>query len=92
MIRENERKVPSGYLMIVVLFLAEAATVYWFVQELQAISVFGIIAASTAMTIVFVFWFGFFMVHPNEARVSFTLEIYDFVPRFAPRDATCQKD
>ena len=69
MIRENERKVPSGYLMIVVLFLAEAATVYWFVQELQAISVFGIIAASTAMTIVFVFWFGFFMVHPNEARV-----------------------
>ena len=69
MIRENERKVPSGYLMIVVLFLAEAATVYWFVQELQAISVFGIIASSTVMTIVFVFWFGFFMVHPNEARV-----------------------
>ena len=69
MIRENERKVPSGYLMIVVLFLAEAATVYWFVQELQAISVVGIIASSTVMTIVFVFWFGFFMVHPNEARV-----------------------
>ena len=69
MIRENERKVPSGYLMIVVLFLAEAATVYWFVRELQAISVFGIIASSVAMTIVFVFWFGFFMVHPNEARV-----------------------
>lgn len=69
MIRENERKVPSGYLMIVVLLLAEAATVYWFVKELQAISVFGIIASSTAMIIVFVFWFGFFMVHPNEARV-----------------------
>ncbi|MDH3988173.1 MAG: SPFH domain-containing protein [Gammaproteobacteria bacterium] len=69
MIRENERKVPSGYLMIVVLFLAEAATVYWFVQELQAISVFGIIASSTVMAVVFVFWFGFFMVHPNEARV-----------------------
>jgi regulator of protease activity HflC (stomatin/prohibitin superfamily) len=55
--------------MIVVLFLAEAATVYWFVQELQAISVFGIIASSTVMAVVFVFWFGFFMVHPNEARV-----------------------
>jgi len=69
MIRENKRNVPSGYLMIVVLFLAEAATIYWFVQEIQAISVFGIIASSIAMTIVFVLWFGFFMVQPNEARV-----------------------
>ena len=69
MIREKERKVPSGYLMIVVLFLAEAATIYWFVQEVQALSVGGIIASSTAMTVVFILWFGFFMVHPNEARV-----------------------
>jgi regulator of protease activity HflC (stomatin/prohibitin superfamily) len=69
MIREKERKVPSGYLMIVILFLAEAATIYWFVQELQALSVGGIIASATAMTIVFILWFGFFMVHPNEARV-----------------------
>jgi regulator of protease activity HflC (stomatin/prohibitin superfamily) len=69
MIRENERKVPSGYLMIVILFLAEAATIYWFVQQVQQMSVTGIIASATVMTIVFILWFGFFMVHPNEARV-----------------------
>ncbi len=69
MIREKERKILSGYLMIVVLFLAEAATIYWFVQELQAISISGIITSAIAMIVVFVLWFGFFMVHPNEARV-----------------------
>lgn len=69
MIREKVRKVPSGYLMIVILFLAEAATIYWFVRALQAVSVGGIIASATAMTAVFILWFGFFMVHPNEARV-----------------------
>jgi len=69
MIRENERKVPSGYLMIVVLFLVQAASVYWFVRELQVLSIAGIISASIVMTIIFILWFGFFMVNPNEARV-----------------------
>jgi regulator of protease activity HflC (stomatin/prohibitin superfamily) len=69
MIRENERQVPSGYLMIVVLFVAEVAAIYWFVQELRAFSIPGIIGASLLMTIVLVLWFGFFMVNPNEARV-----------------------
>jgi len=69
MIRENERKVPSGYLMIVVLFLVQATSVYWFVRELQVLSIAGIISASIVMTIIFILWFGFFMVNPNEARV-----------------------
>jgi regulator of protease activity HflC (stomatin/prohibitin superfamily) len=69
MIRENERKIPSGYLMIVVLFIAEAGSIYWFVQEIQALSVAGIIASSILTTIILILWFGFFMVHPNEARV-----------------------
>jgi regulator of protease activity HflC (stomatin/prohibitin superfamily) len=55
--------------MLVVLFIAESATIYWFVQELIAISVAGIIASAIAMMLVFILWFGFFMVHPNEARV-----------------------
>ncbi len=59
MIREKERKILSGYLMIVVLFLAEAATIYWFVQELQAISISGIITSAIAMIVVFVLWFGY---------------------------------
>ena len=69
MIREIERKVPSGYLMIVILLLAEGAAIYWFVRELQALSVAGLIASSIVMMIVLILWFGFFMVHPNEARV-----------------------
>lgn len=69
MIREKEKKLASGYLMIVVLLLAEAATIFWFVRELQAVSVAGIIVSSLAMTGVFILWFGFFMVHPNQARV-----------------------
>jgi regulator of protease activity HflC (stomatin/prohibitin superfamily) len=69
MIRENERTIPSGYLMIVVLFIAEAGSIYWFVQEIQALSVPGIIASSILTTVVLILWFGFFMVHPNQARV-----------------------
>ncbi|MDH3439299.1 MAG: SPFH domain-containing protein [Gammaproteobacteria bacterium] len=69
MIREKQRQVPSGYPMIVLIILAQAATIYWFVQGVLAISVPTIIAAGIAMTLVFILWFGFFMVHPNEARV-----------------------
>jgi hypothetical protein len=69
MIRENVRKVSSGYLMLVVLFIAEAAMIYWFVQSVQSFTTSGIISAAIGMTLVFVLWFGFFMVHPNQARV-----------------------
>lgn len=69
MIHETERKVPSGYLVLLVLFVAEIATIYWFVQSLIAISPSGLIASGTVMLILLVLWFGFFMVHPNEARV-----------------------
>ena len=69
MVREIVRKVPSGYLMIVLLFAAEAAAVYWFVRQVQAISVTGIILSAIVMIVILILWFGFFMVHPNEARV-----------------------
>jgi len=69
MIREKQRHVPSGYLMIVLILLAQAATIYWFVQGVLAISVPNIVSAGIAMSLVFILWFGFFMVHPNEARV-----------------------
>jgi len=69
MIRENVRKVPSGYLMLVLIFAAEAAMIYWFVRSVQTFSTSGIIWSGIAMSLVFVLWFGFFMVHPNQARV-----------------------
>jgi len=69
MIRENVRKVPSGYLMLVLIFAAEAAMIYWFVRSVQTFSTSGIIWSGIGMSLVFVLWFGFFMVHPNQARV-----------------------
>jgi len=69
MIREKERKVLSGYPMIVVLFLAEAAAIYGFVGQVLALSITGIITFAVAIALLTILWFGFFMVHPNEARV-----------------------
>ena len=69
MIREIEKRALSGYVMIVVLLIAEAAVIYWFVHEIRSLSIAGIITSSIVLTIVSVLWVGFFMVHPNEARV-----------------------
>jgi regulator of protease activity HflC (stomatin/prohibitin superfamily) len=69
MIRENVRKVPSGYLMLVIIFGTQLATIYWFVRSVQTFSNAGLVSAGIGMLLVFVLWFGFFMVHPNQARV-----------------------
>lgn len=69
MIREQARKVSSGYLMFVVILLAEVAMIYWFVRSVQMFSISGIVSAGIGMSLVFILWFGFFMVHPNQARV-----------------------
>jgi len=69
MIREINRKVPSGYLMLVVLFVVEALLIFWFVNALQAFSIAGIVTSAIAIALGTVLWFGFFMVQPNEARV-----------------------
>ena len=69
MIREKVRKVPSGYLMLVVLLVAQLATLYWLIQEAIAQSAPGVIASVLASIIVAICWAGFFMVHPNQARV-----------------------
>ena len=69
MIREKPTKALSGYIVFVVLLLAEIATIYGFVQAVISISPAGIIAWSLTFMFLLIFWFGFFMVHPNEARV-----------------------
>jgi hypothetical protein len=69
MIREKSRDAWSGYTMILVLLIAEAASIYWFVQEVMSQYVPGILFALLVMSVVTILWFGFFMVHPNEARV-----------------------
>ncbi len=69
MIQETKRSVPSGYLMLVVLAVAQIAFVYGLVQSAVVISPGGIIGFSIASIVIAIFWAGFFMVHPNEAKV-----------------------
>ena len=69
MIREQVRKAPSGYLMLVVLTVAQLGLAYAIYRAAVAISIGGIIAAALATVLVAICWAGFFMVHPNEAKV-----------------------
>jgi regulator of protease activity HflC (stomatin/prohibitin superfamily) len=69
MIREQVRKAPSGYLMLAVLAVAQLGFAYVIYRAAVAISIAGIIAAALATILVAICWAGFFMVHPNEAKV-----------------------
>ena len=67
--REIKRSVPSGYLMIVVLAVAQLLLAYIFVRALQSQSAAVFVPALIASVIVLICWVGLFMVHPNEAKV-----------------------
>ena len=69
MIREKVRKVSSGYLMLVVLFVLQLATGYGIYRAVITESVPGIITAVLAAIVVLILWPGLFMIHPNEAKV-----------------------
>ena len=69
MIREKTKTVSSGYLMIVVLLVAQFATAYAIFVALRAVSIGGVVVAILASAVVLVCWVGLFMVHPNEAKV-----------------------
>jgi regulator of protease activity HflC (stomatin/prohibitin superfamily) len=69
MIREEIKKVPSGYLMLVVLAVAQIAFAYAIYRSALATNIPGIIGAALASVVVAICWAGLFMVHPNEAKV-----------------------
>lgn len=69
MVKEVTRKVPSGYPMIVILLVAQVASVLFILAQAKTGSVGGIISGVFASTLVALLWVGFFMVHPNEAKV-----------------------
>ena len=69
MIREKLRKVPSGYLMLVVLLVLQLATFYGVFTAIVAQSIVSTVVAMLGLIIVAILWAGFFMVHPNQARV-----------------------
>ncbi len=69
MVKEVTRKVPSGYLMIVILVVAQIASVLFILAQAKNGSVGGIVSGVFASTLVALMWVGFFMIHPNEAKV-----------------------
>lgn len=69
MIHEKTKTVSSGYLMVVVLAVAQIGFGYLFFQQLRVMSIGGAVAAALASVIVIVLWVGLFMIHPNEAKV-----------------------
>jgi len=69
MIKEIERKYASGYLAVGLLPLLLLADIWVFVTALQTLSiVMGVFSILTAIVLL-VCVAGFFMVHPNQARV-----------------------
>ncbi len=78
MIREQVRKVSSGYLMLVVLLVAQLATAYWIYRAVLAESIPGIVSAVLAAIVVLILWAGLFMIHPNEAKVLQLFGVDDY--------------
>ncbi len=69
MIREEVRKVSSGYLMLVVLAVLQIGFGYGIYRSAVAVSITGVIGFALASIVVAICWAGLFMVHPNEAKV-----------------------
>ena len=69
MIREKIRTVPSGYLMVFVLLLAQLGLAYAILKATVAGSIGGVIGATLATILVAICWAGLFIVHPNQAKV-----------------------
>ena len=69
MIREEIRKVSSGYSMIFVLAIAQVIFGYLVIASGRAHFVVGVLLAILASVVVIICWAGMFMVHPNKAKV-----------------------
>jgi regulator of protease activity HflC (stomatin/prohibitin superfamily) len=69
MIKERPLHTWSGYLMLVVLLALQIVTIYSFVKLVPTFNPWLILPSILAAILVFICWFGFFMVHPNKGRV-----------------------
>ncbi|MEM7502171.1 MAG: SPFH domain-containing protein [Pseudomonadota bacterium] len=69
MITEINRKVPSGYGVLAIMLVAQGATLFALVRAVMAAQPLLVVSSIIAILVVAVFWIGFFMVHPNEAKV-----------------------
>ena len=68
-IQERTRKVASGYVALVILPLLTAGVVWWLVQSIQATNVPLIVVNVVLLVVLLILYLGFFMVHPNQAKV-----------------------
>ena len=69
MVKEVTRKVSSGYPLIVILLVAQIGTVLFIISQARNETIGGLIIGIFASIVVALMWVGFFMVHPNEAKV-----------------------
>ncbi len=69
MIRETERKVASGGLMLALLLLGSVAALYGFITAIRTESVGLLLPSLCAMLVLIVLWCGLFTVQPNQSRV-----------------------
>jgi len=68
-IQERTRKVASGYVALVVLPLLTAGVVWWLVRSIRAEDVVFVILNIVLLVVLLILFMGFFMVHPNQAKV-----------------------
>ena len=69
MIKERRRKIASGYALLFILFTLQASTAYAVYRAAVAIDPPMIALWGITSVIIAILWGGFFMVHPNEAKV-----------------------
>jgi regulator of protease activity HflC (stomatin/prohibitin superfamily) len=69
MVNEKQINVSSGYPWLLILFVLQIASIAGVVIGAQNHSPFIVIASVLFAIVVLVCWAGFFMVHPNEAKV-----------------------
>lgn len=68
-IQENTRSVASGYLALVVLPALTLLLGWLLVRSIIAADVLFIVLYGILALVIFICYFGFFMVHPNQAKV-----------------------
>ena len=69
MIREQVKNVPSGYPVFAILVVAHIVVAWFFVDAAQSGAIGTVVASALVFAILIACWIGFFMVHPNEAKV-----------------------
>ena len=69
MIRERERRVANGLVVLPVLLLFTIGVVYGFIQAAASGSGAGVIGMILSTVLVILAWFGLFVVNPNEGKV-----------------------